>query len=82
MELNLDYIALQKTFALLIGKKKLQIIELLIEHKDENNFVCLTIQDICQELEISKPTVIAAIDLLIEKRALKRIKNGLYKLNL
>lgn len=49
---------------------------------DEKYLVKYTIKEICDELEVSKPTVIQTFKLLEEKGVLTKIKNGLYRLNL
>ncbi|MBO5064442.1 MULTISPECIES: replication/maintenance protein RepL [Campylobacter] len=66
----------------IIGAKKSQIIEFIISNLDDNKRFKYTIKELCDELNISKPTAIETINLLLEKRVLKKIKNGLYQLNI
>lgn len=73
---------LHKIISNIIGEKKFQVIEFFVENADENGFIFATILDICEKLDVSKPTVINTIKFLEEKHLLERIKNGLYKINL
>ncbi len=83
MELNLENINLYKSImCAIIGAKKSQIIEFIISNLDDNKRFKYTIKELCDELNISKPTAIETINLLLEKRVLKKIKNGLYQLNI
>lgn len=83
MELNLENINLYKSImCTIIGAKKSQIIEFIISNLDDDKRFKYTIKELCDELNISKPTAIETINLLLEKRALKKIKNGLYQLNI
>ncbi|ARR02987.1 hypothetical protein CVIC8964_1610 [Campylobacter vicugnae] len=66
----------------IIGAKKSQIIEFIISNLDNDKRFKYTIKELCDELNISKPTAIETINLLLEKRVLKKIKNGLYQLNI
>ncbi|WP_180383786.1 replication/maintenance protein RepL [Campylobacter vicugnae] len=83
MELNLENINLYKSImCAIIGAKKSQIIEFIISNLDDDKRFKYTIKELCDELNISKPTAIETINLLLEKRILKKIKNGLYQLNI
>ncbi len=83
MELNLENINLYKSImCAIIGAKKSQIIEFIISNLDNDKRFKYTIKELCDELNISKPTAIETINLLLEKRVLKKIKNGLYQLNI
>lgn len=83
MELNLENINLYKSImCAIIGAKKSQIIEFIISNLDDDKRFKYTIKELCDELNISKPTTIETINLLLEKRVLKKIKNGLYQLNI
>ncbi len=83
MELNLENINLYKNImCAIIGAKKSQIIEFIISNLDDDKRFKYTIKELCDELNISKPTAIETINLLLEKRVLKKIKNGLYQLNI
>lgn len=63
----------------LIGEKKVEIINLLCELGDENGFIVLKISEICEKLNVSKPTVISTFKLLEEKKIFERVKNGVYR---
>ena len=63
----------------LLGEKKVEIINLLCELNDENGFIMLKISDICEKLNVSKPTVISTFKLLEEKKIFERVKNGVYR---
>lgn len=83
MELNLENINLYKSImCAIIGAKKSQIIEFIISNLDDDKRFKYAIKELCDELNISKPTAIETINLLLEKRVLKKIKNGLYQLNI
>lgn len=83
MELNLENINLYKSImCAIIGAKKSQIIEFIISNLDDDKRFKYMIKELCDELNISKPTAIETINLLLEKRVLKKIKNGLYQLNI
>ncbi|AHE95012.1 winged helix-turn-helix transcriptional regulator [Campylobacter fetus] len=79
---NFKFNILTKLFKKILGEKKTLIMELLVENMDEKYLVKYTIKEICDELEVSKPTVIQTFKLLEEKGVLTKIKNGLYRLNL
>ena len=64
----------------IIGEKKVEIIEFLASYPSKNGFINLTIDDIGSATDSSKPTVIDTLALLRKKGVIKRIKNGVYKL--
>ena len=66
----------------ILGDKKVSVIEFLAKNHDKNGFITLNINEICTLTNTSKPTVIQTLKLLDEKFVLKKIKNGVYKLNL
>lgn len=66
----------------ILGDKKVSVIEFLAKNHDKNGFITLSINEICTMTNTSKPTVIQTLKLLDEKFVLKKIKNGVYKLNL
>ena len=69
----------EQIYKALLGEKKVEIINLLCELSDENGFIVLKISDICERLNVSKPTVISTFKLLEEKKILERVKNGVYR---
>ncbi|EAI3912451.1 DeoR family transcriptional regulator [Campylobacter lari] len=64
------------------GKKRLEIIEFLALNSDDDNFVFISIEELCKRLNISKPTIINTFKFLEEKKVLEKLKNGLYKLKI
>ena len=65
MELNLENINLYKSImCAIIGAKKSQIIEFIISNLDDDKRFKYTIKELCDELNISKPTAIETINLL------------------
>lgn len=69
----------EQIYKVLLGEKKVEIINLLCELRDENGFIILKISEICEKLNVSKPTVISTFKLLEEKKIFKRVKNGVYR---
>ncbi|WP_180381658.1 replication/maintenance protein RepL [Campylobacter devanensis] len=54
------------------------MIEFIIDNLDDDKRFKYTIKELCATLNISKPTAIDTINLLTQKRVIKKIKNGLY----
>lgn len=69
----------REIFASILGEKKMEIINFLSENADENGFVFIKIDEICKNLNTSKPTVIQTFKLLESKKIFERVKNGLYR---
>ena len=69
----------EQIYKALLGEKKVEIINLLCVLSDENGFVMLKISDICENLNVSKPTVISTFKLLEERKIFERVKNGVYR---
>lgn len=69
----------EQIYKALLGEKKVEIINLLCELSDENGFIMLKISEICEKLNVSKPTVISTLKLLEEKKIFERVKNGVYR---
>ena len=69
----------KEIYKALLGEKKAEIINLLCELSDENGFVMLKISEVCERLNVSKPTVISTFKLLEEKKIFERVKNGVYR---
>ncbi|WP_234401433.1 replication/maintenance protein RepL [Campylobacter concisus] len=55
------------------------MINLLVRSCDENGFIVVKISEICEKLDVSKPTVINTFKLLEEKKIFERVKNGVYR---
>lgn len=66
----------------ILGEKKYEIIEFIAKNTDEFGLFMKTITNVCLELDISKPTVLETFKLLESKNVLRKIKNGVYKLNI
>lgn len=69
----------KEIYKALLGEKKAEIINLLCELSDENGFVMLKISEVCEKLNVSKPTVISTFKLLEERKIFERVKNGVYR---
>ncbi|WP_179187676.1 replication/maintenance protein RepL [Campylobacter lanienae] len=79
----MDSVALYKSvISMILGDKKSEIIEFIIDNLDDDKRFKYTIKELCATLNISKPTAIDTINLLTQKRVIKKIKNGLYQLNI
>ncbi|BCR06017.1 hypothetical protein DESUT3_30860 [Desulfuromonas versatilis] len=65
-----------------IGGKRVQIIEYIINHLDDDLMFFGTYDEIAMALNASKPTVVNAFQVLLENNILTRIKNGAYKMNM
>ena len=66
----------EEIYKAIIGEKKVEIINLLVKSCDENGFIVVKISEICEKLDVSKPTVINTFKLLEEKKIFERVKNG------
>ena len=69
----------EQIYKALLGGKKAEIINLLCELSDENGFIMLKISEICEKLNVSKPTVISTFKLLEDQKIFERVKNGVYR---
>ncbi len=65
----------------ILGKKRFELLQFLCENADENGFVMIKISELEEKLNQSKPTIIATFKFLEEKKLFKKLKNGLYKLD-
>jgi Fe2+ or Zn2+ uptake regulation protein len=64
-----------------IGGKRVQIIEYIISHLDEELMFYGTYDEVADALSASKPTVVNAFQVLMENNVLTRVKNGAYRMN-
>lgn len=64
-----------------IGGKRVQIIEYIISHLDDELMFYGTYDEVADALSASKPTVVNAFQVLIENNVLTRVKNGAYRMN-
>lgn len=65
----------------ILGKKRFELLQFLCENADENGFIFIKISELEEKLNQSKPTIIATFKFLEEKKLFKKLKNGLYKLD-
>ena len=63
----------EEIYKAIIGEKKVEIINLLVKSCDENGFIVVKISEICEKLDVSKPTVISTF------KFFERVKNGVYR---
>ncbi len=73
------YRDLINTLGLLVGGRKIDILQHIINHLDEEGCFHGSYSDIMAAIDVSKPTVIKVFRDLMEAGALERIKNGLYR---
>ncbi len=65
-----------------IGGKRVQIIEYVISHLDEELMFHGTYDEVADALGASKPTVVNAFQDMLENNVISRVKNGVYKMNM
>ncbi len=65
-----------------IGGKRVQIIEYIISHLDDDMMFHGTYDEVADALGASKPTVVNAFQDMLENNVLSRVKNGVYKMNM
>lgn len=65
----------------ILGKRRFELLQFLCKNADENGFVMIKISELEEKLNQSKPTIIATFKFLEEKKLFKKLKNGLYKLD-
>ncbi len=62
-----------------VGGKKIEIIKFLLEHTDEDNVFYGSYEDIINELNVSKPTIVKTFHQLMDTGLLIKVKNKVYK---
>ena len=70
---------LLNAISIFVGGKKIEIIKYLMAKVDKNNIFYGSYEDIVQELNVSKPTVVKTFRQLIDTGLLIRLKNKVYK---
>jgi YesN/AraC family two-component response regulator len=65
-----------------IGGKRVQIIEYIISHLDDDLLFYGTYDEVAEALGASKPTVVNAFQDMLENNVITRVKNGVYKMNM
>ncbi|BBA71521.1 response regulator [Geobacter sulfurreducens] len=81
MERELDHKNFLLSLLNSIGGKRVQIIEYIISHLDDDLMFHGTYDEVAEALSASKPTVVNAFQILMENNVLTRVKNGVYKMN-
>ena len=71
--------ALLSALTVFVSGKKIEIIKYLIERSDTENIYYGSYEDIVQDLNVSKPTVVKTFKQLIDTGLLVRLKNKIYK---
>ena len=66
--------------AQILGPKRLEIIKFIAQNASDDGLLKASVLDICAAVSASKPTTISALKFLESKGALKKLKNGLYKI--
>jgi len=64
-----------------VGGKKIEIIRYLFANANEDNIFKGSYEDIMNDLNISKPTVVSTFRQLIDVGLIKKIKNTVYQIN-
>ncbi|MFQ6342835.1 ArsR family transcriptional regulator [Campylobacter sp. VTCC 70190] len=72
----------EKILPKLLGVKRFELIKYFCENADEYGFVSVKIKELEGLLNQSKPTIIATLNFLEQKKLLKKLKNGFYQLQL
>lgn len=65
-----------------IGHKKLEILRYIVKKANENALVNVTYDELIDELSVSRPTIAAFFKQMIQAKAIKKLKNSIYELNL
>ncbi len=68
-----------ESLATLVGGKKIEILRYIINHLDENKIFHGSYQEIIEEVNVSKPTVVHMFQQLIKAGVLEKIKNKQYR---
>jgi YesN/AraC family two-component response regulator len=66
--------------SLLVGGKKIEILKYIIDNLDEEHIFYGSYQDIMDNINVSKPTVVNMFKQLIQTDILEKIKNKVYRL--
>lgn len=68
--------------ATFVGGKKIEIIQFLFTHCDKDNMFYGSYEDIIEQLNVSKPTIVKTFRQLIEVGLLSKIRNKVYRINM
>ncbi|MBE0491560.1 MAG: response regulator [Sulfurospirillum sp.] len=63
----------------LVGGKKIEILQYVINHIDDERIFYGSYQDIMEAIDVSKPTVVNMFKQLIDAGVIEKIKNKVYK---
>lgn len=66
--------------SILVGGKKIEILKYVIDNLDDEHVFYGSYQDIMDNINVSKPTVVNMFKQLIEAEILEKIKNKVYRL--
>ena len=69
------------SIASIVGGKKIEILQYIINNLDENDMFYSSYYDIMEKLDVSKPTVINFFKQLIDNNIITKEKNKVYKFN-
>ncbi|WP_024954878.1 response regulator [Sulfurospirillum arcachonense] len=65
--------------SILVGGKKIEILKYIIDHIDKEHIFYGSYQDIMDNIQVSKPTVVNMFKQLIQAGILEKIKNKMYR---
>lgn len=68
-----------ESLSAIVGGKKIEILQFIIQNLDEENIFHGSYQDIMEALDVSKPTVVNMFKQLISAGILEKIKNKIYR---
>jgi len=68
-----------ESLSALVGGKKIEILQFIIQNLDEEKIFHGSYQDIMEALDVSKPTVVNMFKQLISAGILEKIKNKIYR---
>ena len=69
-----------KLLGKILGEQKLRVVRFIAANANAEGFLFATVAQICEGCDATKPTVINALKMLEEKKAIKPLKRGLYKI--
>lgn len=65
-----------------IGHKKIEILLYIVKKANDDGLVNITYDELIDELNVSRPTVAAFFKQMVQAKAMKKLKNSIYELNL
>lgn len=73
---------LEKVLIKILGTKRFELVKYLCENCDDNGFIGVKLSQLEEVLKQSKPTLIASLKFLEEKKLLSKLKNSFYQIKL